>query len=84
MAPLLYSQFSCTPHQPEGFNGNIHGILRPIHRGMLEFVGFSVLAPHIVYGPAHISREERMVVLDQYRKRLDRIEREERITVGYY
>ncbi len=34
-----------------GFNGDIAGILRPIHRGILQFVGFDVVAPQIVYGP---------------------------------
>ncbi len=34
-----------------GFNGDIHAILRPIQRGILQFVGFEVLAPQIVYGP---------------------------------
>lgn len=38
-----------------GFNGGIDGILRPIQRGMLRFVGFDVLAPHIIFGPAHQS-----------------------------
>jgi NAD(P)H dehydrogenase (quinone) len=41
-------------YQPDGFNGDIHAILRPIHRGMLEFTGFSVLQPQIVYTPAHL------------------------------
>lgn len=71
-------------YQPQGFNGDIYGILRPIHRGMLEFVGFSVLAPHIVYGPAHITKEERVLVLDQYRGRLNKIDLEEPITAGNY
>ena len=35
-------------YQPGGFNGDINGVLRPIQRGMLEFVGFDVLKPQIV------------------------------------
>ncbi|CAG0908576.1 unnamed protein product, partial [Cyprideis torosa] len=42
-------------YQEDGFNGDISGILRPIHRGILAFTGFSVLQPNIVYGPAHLS-----------------------------
>jgi NAD(P)H dehydrogenase (quinone) len=34
-----------------GFNGDINAILRPIQRGMLQFTGFDVLAPYIVYAP---------------------------------
>ena len=30
------------------FNGDNNGVLRPIHRGILQFVGFDVLKPHIV------------------------------------
>lgn len=39
-------------YEKGGWNGDIEAILRPIQRGILEFVGFSILAPHIVYGPA--------------------------------
>ena len=71
-------------YQSDGFNGDIDSILRPIHRGILEFVGFSVLAPQISYGPAHISQEERAELLKNYRDRLQRINQEEPITVGRY
>ena len=71
-------------YQSDGFNGDIDSILRPIHRGILEFVGFSVLAPQISYGPAHISQEERAELLKNYRDRLLRINQEEPITVGRY
>lgn len=69
---------------PDGFNGDINGILRPIHRGMLEFVGFQVLTPHIIWGPAHISRPEREGMLDLYRQRLTGIETETPIEIGTY
>ena len=71
-------------YQSDGFNGDIDSILRPIHRGILEFVGFSVLAPQISYGPAHISQDERAELLKNYRDRLQRINQEEPITVGRY
>jgi hypothetical protein len=41
------------------------GVLRPIHRGILEFCGFSVLTPFIAYSPARITPEERKAFLDQ-------------------
>src|SRR5271167_2366719 len=53
-------------YEKGGRNGDIHAILRPIQRGILEFVGFSILAPHIVYGPARKSDEERRSVLSGY------------------
>ena len=73
-----------TAYVQHGFNGEIHAILRPIHRGMLHFVGFSVLAPHIVYGPAHLSQRERQGRLDAYAARLGTIFNEEPIPVGAY
>ena len=42
-----------------GFNGDIAAILRPIQRGILQFVGFSVLEPDVVFGPAHLSEAQR-------------------------
>ena len=71
-------------YQTDGFNGDIASILRPIHRGMLAFVGFSVLAPQISYGPAHISDEERAELLSNYHDRLQRINQEEPVVVGRY
>ena len=71
-------------YQPDGFNGDISGILRPIQRGMLEFVGFEVLLPQLFYAPAHKSQEERAAELAAYCNRLREIESEDPITVGRY
>ena len=71
-------------YQAGGFNGDINGILRPIQRGMLEFVGYDVLKPQIVWGPAQITEEERRAYLDAWRERLTRIAQEEPIAVGQY
>jgi putative NADPH-quinone reductase len=38
---------------------DITAILRPIHRGMLQFLGFDVLEPQIFYGPVHLTDEQR-------------------------
>jgi NAD(P)H dehydrogenase (quinone) len=67
-----------------GFNGDINGILRPIHRGMLEFVGFKVLAPNIAWSPAHLSEEDRITILKQYKNRLSSINNEGSIDIGTY
>jgi NAD(P)H dehydrogenase (quinone) len=71
-------------YRPGGFNGDMMGILRPIHRGMLQFVGFEVLAPHIVYGPAHMDDQQRLAALEHYRHRLSHLEKEQPIEVGHY
>lgn len=69
---------------PDGLNGDLHGILRPIHRGMLQFVGFDVLAPHVVYAPMRMTDAERRQELERLGRRLARIDQEAPIEVGRY
>lgn len=71
-------------YQKGGFNGDIKGILRPIQRGMLQFFGFSVLQPHIVYAPAHLTDEDRTKCLQDYSDRLKQIFTEQPIEVGEF
>ena len=71
-------------YEKGGFNGDIMSILRPVHRGMLQFVGFDVLAPQIVYGPVHLTDGERAAHLADYRARLCNIADEPPIEVGPY
>jgi NAD(P)H dehydrogenase (quinone) len=66
------------------FNGDMAGILRPIQRGMLQFVGFDVLAPQIVYGPVRLTDEQRRQQLTAYAERLRGIGNESPIDVGIY
>jgi NAD(P)H dehydrogenase (quinone) len=66
------------------FNGDIHAILRPIQRGVLQFVGFDVLAPQIYYGPVRVEDELRRSWLDAWEKRLLQIGDEAPIEVGIY
>ncbi len=67
-----------------GFQGDIHAILRPIQRGMLQFVGFDVLAPHIANGPVRLDQAARTAILDRYAARLLQIEAEPPYEVGLY
>jgi NAD(P)H dehydrogenase (quinone) len=71
-------------YEKGAWNGDIHSILRPIQRGIFEFIGFSVLAPHIAYGAAHRTDEERTDELARYAKRLRQIQSEEPYDVGIY
>ena len=67
-----------------GFAGEILEFLKPIHRGMLQFVGFDVLAPQIVYAPVHISEEQRKLELERYAERLATIAAEAPIDIGRF
>jgi len=71
-------------HGGHGFHGDIHGILRPIQRGILRFTGFDVLRPNIVYGPVRLTDEQRREYLDAYAGRLRNIWHESPIEVGFY
>lgn len=71
-------------YQKDGLNGDIHSILRPIHRGLFAFTGCSVLAPQICYQPAHISRQERESLLQAYQSRLASISAESPIDPGTF
>ena len=70
--------------EKDGSNGDIDAILRPIQRGMLEFVGFDVLRPNIVFGPIRLSVEERADALVAWRARLAALESEAPVDVGRY
>jgi NAD(P)H dehydrogenase (quinone) len=70
--------------QRGGSLGDIHGVIRPIQRGMLKFVGFDVLAPQMSFGAGRATDEERRLMLDRYRTRLAGIESEAPIDVGEY
>ena len=57
------------------------GILRPIQRG-IQFVGFEVLAPQIVYGPVRLEQGRRTELLAAYARRLKAIQDEKPFVVG--
>jgi NAD(P)H dehydrogenase (quinone) len=67
-----------------GFNGDLMGVLRPIHRGIFEFLGFDVLSPHVVYGPVRMSDEQRRQALAAYAERLGGLADEAPVEVGAY
>jgi NAD(P)H dehydrogenase (quinone) len=67
-----------------GFNGDLTGMLRPLHRGVLQFTGFTVLRPHVVYGPARITEEQRRQELADWQARLANIFDEPAFAVGTY
>ncbi len=67
-----------------GFNGDITAILRPIHRGILQFLGFEVLAPELHHGPARATPEQRAAWLAAWQARLATIGAEGPYDVGLY
>lgn len=51
---------------------------------MLQFTGFTVLAPQVVYGPARQSAEERAAELAAWAGRLPGLASEVPLAVGTY
>lgn len=51
---------------------------------MLQFVGFEVLAPQIVYGPVRLDQAQRAELLAAYAARLGTIGEEQPLDVGIY
>lgn len=56
-----------------GVNGDLLALLRPVWHGMLQFAGFEVLRPNVVYGPARMSETLRRQALDNFAERLKTI-----------
>jgi NAD(P)H dehydrogenase (quinone) len=75
---------SWADYQTGGLNGDLAGVLRPLHRGMLEFTGWTVLAPQVVYGPARLSEAEREAALAAWTTRLLALEQEAPFEIGAY
>jgi NAD(P)H dehydrogenase (quinone) len=71
-------------YAPDGFNGDLAAILKPIPRGMLAFLGYSVLAPQVSFAAARVDDAQRRTWLDQWAQRLAAIESEQPIEVGRY
>ena len=59
-----------------GRNGELHALLSHIEWGMLDFVGFDVLAPFAVWGPARATDADRAATLAVWRERVRNIEHE--------
>ena len=71
-------------YRPDGFNGDLDAILKPIQRGILNFTGFSVLAPQVCYAPVRAGDAERAAWLAAWAARLQGVEREQAVQVGRY
>jgi NAD(P)H dehydrogenase (quinone) len=55
-------------YSEHGINGPMSAILFPINHGILNFCGFTVIEPFLVFGPTRISQEERIAHLTRYRQ----------------
>ncbi len=68
--------------RPGGRNGGLEALLFHVQRGMLHFSGMDVLSPFTVYGPRHMTPEQRAGELSRWRERLAGFERERPIDMS--
>ncbi|QJF52585.1 NAD(P)H-dependent oxidoreductase [Roseobacter ponti] len=71
-------------YEADGMHGDLMGILRPIHRGILSFVGYDVLAPQVLCGAARVGEKAREDALEAWADRLTGIMNEAPIEIGRY
>jgi len=72
---------SADAYKPGAMMGDVMSLLKPIHYGMLRFVGYDVLSPHIVYAPVRLTVEERRAEFVKYSNRLNNIMNEDSLEI---
>ncbi len=70
---------SADTYAPDGIDGDILGILWPIHNGLFRYTGFDVLQPFVAYMPGRVGPDERTAYLETYRRRLLNLEETPRL-----
>jgi NAD(P)H dehydrogenase (quinone) len=70
---------SADTYAPDGIDGDILGVLWPIHNGLLRYSGFDVLEPFVAYMPGRIRAPERKSQLTAYRQRLLHLDKTPRL-----
>ncbi len=58
----------------DGSHGPLEAVLHPIHRGVLEYVGFEVLPPFVAWAPGHAAPADRRATLDRLAARMRAVE----------
>jgi len=58
---------------PDGIHGELEVLLRPIHQGMLGYVGLTVLPPFVAWHVPYVSDAERGAMLEAFRSHLGRL-----------
>ena len=62
---------------PDGKNGDMERLLWPLHAGVFGVCGYDVLRPFVAHAVAFIGDAGRAAILEQYRDRLQNLERDE-------
>uniref|UniRef100_A0A7J8CJX4 NAD(P)H dehydrogenase [quinone] 1 n=1 Tax=Rousettus aegyptiacus TaxID=9407 RepID=A0A7J8CJX4_ROUAE len=64
---------SSSMYSLQGVHGDMNILLWPIQSGTLHFCGFQVLEPQLVYGIGHTPIDTRIQILQEWKKRLEKI-----------
>lgn len=65
----------------DGLHGDIQEIINPIHRGILQYIGFSLLADKIFYAPDSYPPDEQQKMIDDFIARLRMLSAESPATI---
>ena len=70
--------------RPGGIHGDITEILNPIHRGILQFVGFGIYKDHIFYAPDEKTPDVQNQLMDEFISRMQYISAESPTVINRY
>lgn len=70
--------------RPGGINGDIYEILNPIHRGILQYIGFDVLSDQIFFAPDEKLPAEQDKMIHDFIMRLHYISAESPVVINRY
>ena len=80
----IISDYDEEYYRPGGLHGNIHEILNPIHRGILQYIGFDVLGDHIFYAPDEKLPDVQEKMISDFIHRLTYISAESPAVISRY
>jgi NAD(P)H dehydrogenase (quinone) len=73
---MLATSLGGQPHMfgPGAVHGELETLLKPIHQGMLAYVGLTVLPPFVAFHVPYLKAPEREAIMADYRAHLARID----------
>lgn len=73
---MLATALGGQPHMfgPGAIHGDLDTLLKPIHQGMLGYVGLTVLPPFVAYHVPYLKAPERAAIMQAWQAHLDKLD----------
>jgi len=73
---MLATSLGGQPHMfgPGAVHGELETLLKPIHQGMLGYVGLTVLPPYVAYHVPYLKQPEREAIMQGYKDHLAQLD----------